>query len=104
MRWILSLCALTLLSLPAQADDPEGKFWVFVGTYTGKNSKGIYRCQLDVATGKLTDAELAAETEQPSFLAIHPSKRFLYSVGEYAKGPKKSGGINAFTLDAKTGS
>ena len=103
MRWILSLCALTLLSAPAPAQEPEGKFWVFIGTYTGKSSKGIYRCQLDVATGKLTAAELAAETEQPSFLAIHPNKKFLYSVGEYGKGPKKSGAINAFTLDPKTG-
>jgi len=103
MRWILSLCALTLLSAPAPAQEPDGKFWVFVGTYTGKNSKGIYRCQLDVASGKLSAAELAAETDNPSFLAIHPNKQFLYSVGEYGKGPKKSGGISAFSLDPKSG-
>jgi len=80
------------------------KYWVFVGTYTGGKSKGIYRCEFDPATGKLSEPMLAAETPSPSFLAIDPSHRFLYAVGETGvfKG-KKSGSVSAFTLDAKTG-
>jgi 6-phosphogluconolactonase len=49
--------------------------WVFLGTYTGKgekDSKGIYRCKFDDATGKLSAPELAAEMGSPSFVTIHP--------------------------------
>src|SRR5262249_6552338 len=53
------------------------KLWVYVGTYTGGPSKGIYRLDLDLATGKLSEPVLAAETANPSFLAIHPNRRFL---------------------------
>jgi 6-phosphogluconolactonase len=105
MRWILSLLCIVALACVGRADDKDGKYWVFVGTATGgKSGKGIYRCELDLTTGKLSNLMLVAEVDQPTFLAIHPSHQFLYSVGEYGKlGPKKTGGINAFALDAKTG-
>ena len=78
--------------------------WVFLGTNTGTgatDSKGIYRCKFDDATGKLTEAELAAEMASPSFVTIHPNKKFLYAVGE---GQNKDGGaVVAFAIDAKTG-
>ena len=52
---------------------PADEHWVFLGTYTGKSdkdSKGIYRCKFDDATGKLTEPELAAEMGSPSFVNI----------------------------------
>jgi 6-phosphogluconolactonase len=99
-----SACAAALLLAVVPGawseEKPKGdKMWVFVGTYTGAKSKGIYRFEFDTTTGKLTGPELAAETKNPSFLAIHPSQRFLYAVGELDKG----GGVSAFALDATTG-
>lgn len=90
--------ALTLLAaVPLlHADD---HYRVYFGTYTGPKSKGIYRAQLDAKTGKLSNVELAAETNSPSFLAIHPSNKFLYAVGEAGK----EGTVTAFAIDAKTG-
>jgi 6-phosphogluconolactonase len=90
------------------ADEPKpDKLWVFVGTYTGgkgdKASKGIYRYELDLATGKLTGKALAAEVKSPSFLAIHPSRKFLYAVNEGGTDSTKKGAITAFALDPKTG-
>lgn len=96
------LASLTALAVAAPAfADP---MWVFVGTYTGKNSKGIYRCEFDPATGKLGEAELAAETTSPSFLAVSPDRTRLFCVGEISdfRG-KKAGGVSSFALDAKTG-
>src|SRR5687768_12325655 len=58
------------------------KMLVYVGTYTNAKSKGIYRLELDTATGSLSPASLAAETPSPSFLAIHPNRRYLYAVNE----------------------
>jgi 6-phosphogluconolactonase len=64
----------------------SGSISVYIGTYTGKKSKGIYLLHLDPATGKLTEPELAGEMGSPSFLAIHPNHKFLYACGEAGKG------------------
>jgi 6-phosphogluconolactonase len=108
-RTILSLIALvgaamTLEAAPVQP--PSGKYWVFVGTYTSKDgSKGIYRSQLDVATGKLAEPEVAAEVGNPTFLALSPNGKTLYAVGEVGnQGEKKNeGGVHAYRVDAATG-
>jgi 6-phosphogluconolactonase len=47
---------------------------------------------------------LAAETVNPSFLAIHPNRRFLYAVGEVMEFQgQKSGAVSAFSIDPATG-
>jgi 6-phosphogluconolactonase len=112
-RWLALVAPLFFVaSVRVEADEGSGrkaaakgaKMWVYVGTYTGKNSKGIYRLELDTATGKLTSLGLAGETASPSFLAIHPSRRFLYAVGEIDNfNGKKTGAVSAFAIDAKTG-
>ena len=82
----------------------DGAMLVYIGTYTGGKSKGIYVSRFDPATGRLTPPELAAETPSPSFLAIHPAKRCLYAVGEATQlGGKPVGAVSAFKLDAHTG-
>jgi 6-phosphogluconolactonase len=96
----LTFSLLTASSLWAQEAKPE-KLWVFVGTNGGKLAKGIYRFELDLATGKLANGELAAEASAPGFVAIHPNTKFLYAVANI--GPKNQGGVLAFALDAKTG-
>jgi 6-phosphogluconolactonase len=89
---------------PALAASKSSETLVYVGTYTGKKSKGIYVSRLNTATGKLSDAELAAETISPSFLAAHPKGGFLYAVNEVSDfAGKKSGAVGAFAIDAATG-
>src|SRR5438552_1241596 len=88
----------------AAEDGKMDKLWVYVGTYTGGKSQGIYRFELDLATGKATAAELAGKSKDPSFVAIHPNRRFLYAVGEGDNlGSKNAGSLTAFALDPKTG-
>src|SRR5947209_6718408 len=85
-------------------DAGAGKLMVYVGTYTGGGSKGIYRLELDLASGQLSAPVLAARVESPSFLAIHPNRRFLYAVSEVGSfGGKKSGAVSAFAIDPRTG-
>jgi len=55
---------------------------VYIGTYTGGKSKGIYLSKFDASSGKLSAPELAIETKNPSFLCLHPNRKYLYSVGE----------------------
>src|SRR6516225_6982876 len=102
--WWFSM-ALVFLLASAAAPEPQlaaaekeakaVKRWLYVGTYTGGPSKGIYRFEMEPATGKLTARALAATTANPSFLAIHPNHRFLYAVGELEDfGGKKSGAVS----------
>jgi 6-phosphogluconolactonase len=98
--------AAVLFAASAAGDAPAkpGKQWVFIGTYTDHKSKGIYRYLLDTATGELTGGELAAEAVNPSFLAIHPTHRFLYAVSEVDEfNGKRSGAVTGFTLDPTDG-
>ena len=91
------------MAVHAQAD---GKYLVYVGTYTqeGSKSKGIYAYRFDEGTNQITSLGLAAETTNPSFVAIHPNGRFLYAVNEvqHYEGPN-SGGVSAFSIDRATG-
>jgi len=76
---------------------------VYVGTYTGPTSKGIYLFRWSGAT-RVGSIALAAGTVNPSFLARDPSGRFLYAVNEvstYQGG--KSGAVSSFSIDARTG-
>jgi 6-phosphogluconolactonase len=77
---------------------------LYVGTYTGPQSKGIYAYGYDAATGKLTPIGLAAETANPSFLAIDSTRKFLYAVNEGHDKGENSGAVTAFSIDdRKTG-
>lgn len=84
----------------------NSKYFVYIGTYTeeGSASKGIYAYRFDPATAQLTAIGLAAETINPSFLAVHPNQRFVYAVNEVTdfKG-EKSGAVSAFVIDRATG-
>lgn len=82
-------CAMLALVPAAKATDST----VFVGTYTSAVSKGIYVFHLDSVSGKLTNASLAVETSNPSFLAVHPNGRFLYAVNE-----NPNGAVSAFEI------
>ena len=79
---------------------------MYVGTYTRAPSKGIYAYRLG-ANGELTPmgaAGLAAETENPSFLAVHPNQRFLYAVNEVSRYEgQEAGSVSAFAIDRATG-
>jgi len=85
---------------PASAKQTR-EYWVYVGTYTKTLSKGIYRMKLDTTTGELSPPVLAAEIEDPNFLAIPPGNRFLYTVGHTNQG--KDSVVDAFALDAVSG-
>ena len=76
------------------------RYLVYVGTYTAKTaSKGIYAFRYDVSSGKLTPVGVAAETQDPSWVAIHPGGKFLYAVNEAGKNSM----VSAFSLDAQSG-
>ena len=96
----------SVVSLVAQRPATPGpaSMHVYFGTYTGEKSQGIYRSRLDLSTGALSAPELAATVTSPSFLAVHPSRRFLYAVNEMGKfGDRPTGAVSGFGIDGTSG-
>lgn len=96
------LSAATVCRAEPAPDKPK-VMRIYLGTYTGPKSKGIYQMRLDMAAGTLSTPELAGEATNPSFLAIHPNNKFLYAVSEVWGPQGKAGGVSAFAIDADSG-
>ena len=77
---------------------------VYVGTYTRDRKAGIYLLKMNRKSGELTPVGEVDAGENPSFLAIHPNKKYLYAVNETGNyKDTKGGAVSAFAIDRKTG-
>src|ERR1700687_3032815 len=110
---------LAALAGSAFPSDLKAESLVYFGTYTGfkytrrgapvgqSQSKGIYVSRFQSATGEASEPKLAVEIRTPSFLAVHPTRRYLYSVSEdpLSVGPYNDKGsfISAYAIDPPTG-
>ncbi|MGQ7742316.1 beta-propeller fold lactonase family protein, partial [Streptococcus suis] len=52
---------------------------IYFGTYTKRESKGIYKANFDSETGQLSNLELVTEEPNPTYLAFDKAGH-LYSV------------------------
>jgi len=72
---------------------------LLIGTYTAPaKSQGIYSYNVDLANGVFTQQSVTSGVSNPSFLALTPDKKLVYSVSESYKGSAAC----AFSLDEKT--
>lgn len=90
---------------PSHSKPSSGQYLAYVGTYTSKTpSKGIYVYRFDPESGSLAENGVAAETPDPSFLAVHPNGKYVYAVNEGAlTDGGKHGAVTAFSMDAQSG-
>jgi 6-phosphogluconolactonase len=96
---ITTAAVAAMVALDAAPPPATGQYLAYVGPYTRPNkSKGIYAYKFDSKTGKFTSIGLAAETSNPSFVAVHPNHKFLYAANENGQGM-----VSAFAIDAATG-
>jgi 6-phosphogluconolactonase len=102
---VLGFAPLTSLGGASHsARSSKGSYLAFVGTYTAQQSKGIYAYRFNGTTGQLASLGLVAETSNPSFFTVHPSRKFLYAVNETGDFQnQKSGAVSAFAIDGRTG-
>lgn len=95
--------------LRAESQSPAGRrLRAYVGSYTTAvdgpaNGEGIYLFDADSSTGELSNRRLVAKTPSPSWLAMHPSRKFLISVNEVDHYEGKSGSVTAFAIDPTSG-
>ena len=75
------------------------KTWIgFAGTYTKKESEGIYSFLLDTEEGKIKDVKVAGKIGNPTYLCISEDNRFLYSVAKDGD----NGGVASFKIQPET--
>lgn len=71
-------------------------YQMLVGTFTKGKSEGIYNLSFN-KKGKLISQTLAAKTDNPSYMAFSPDKKFLYAVNE----TKDNSGVTAYSFDTE---
>src|SRR5262245_23255046 len=95
---------LTVCASFCEAAEVHDQYLVYLGTYTGAKSKGIYVSTLTAKTGELTPPQLVAETPNPTFLTIHPKQKVFYAANEVGKFQgKPSGIVTAYAIDSASG-
>lgn len=87
------LFALVLIMSSASTGS-AGVATVWFGTRG--DSKGIYRATLEMSSGKLSEAELAAEIDSPGFVCVNSQGNLLFSLGRV---PGTDDNVAVFTID-----
>src|SRR5579863_6225984 len=103
-----ALAAARGLAAAGFAHAGQGRELAYVGTYTelpgpGKNGRGIELFEADLGTGDLVHRGLAAKSRNPSWIAVHPSRKYLYAVNEISDFQGGFGSVSAFAVDAESG-
>jgi 6-phosphogluconolactonase len=97
--FIFGSAALSVMERAGFAAGKDGAR-LLAGTQTSGSSKGLYSYSFAASTGDLTALGLAAEAENPTFLALAPDGRTVLAACELDKfGGKDSGAVSTFTLD-----
>jgi 6-phosphogluconolactonase len=84
----------------------------YVGSYSSSQGpegstgrgRGIYLFAMDPATGTLTQKQQCEDGMNPSWLAFHPSGKYLYAANEVSNFEgRDSGAVTAYAIDARSG-
>jgi len=95
---------IALITLLMNAcSSPTQEYLVYVGTYTGTGSEGVYAYRFNPVSGEIKSIGLVAKTDNPSFLVMDANGKFLYAVNELDSFQQKaSGAISVFSINKET--
>jgi len=99
---LYSACILATLAAAAGA---EGRYFIYVGSYTDapSQSKGIYAWRFEPSSGMVTPLGMVAETVNPAYVCATPDGRFLYAVNWQTADAEKGDTVSAYAIDKQTG-
>jgi 6-phosphogluconolactonase len=101
MRTVLYILMALLAGEALEAQPPE---ILYAATTSGHDSKGIYVLQFDRKTAKLTILQTVADKHNPNFLAVDPSRKYLYAICSEGVTPEdRNGAVLTFAIDQQTG-
>jgi 6-phosphogluconolactonase len=106
----LGVATLVLSVAVGRAADTSGPMFVYVGSYTknppgggSNNPVGLSVFRFDPATRALSPVQ-QVQSANPSFVALDPSRRFLYVINEIDDYEgQKSGSAEAYAIDPNNG-
>lgn len=100
----LASCRSTPATKPAQNQPKTENPLLYVGTYAGNDAASIFIYRMDTASGAIESVDTFQAGANPSFLAIHPSGRYLYAVNESGVSAGQPGGaVSAFAVEPQSG-
>lgn len=103
---LLALFCAGLFAVAAcgTAAGADGKMLVYIGTYAAADEDGIHVCELDMESGELIRRGGVRGIKNPSFQALHPNRKILYSVSETESFEgRREGAVSALAIDESTG-
>lgn len=97
---VLGVAGVFAAAPPAKIPKVAGQEILYVGTYSLRGSEGVYVYAFDRKTATLRKLQAVSGQKSPSFLAVHPSGKYVYSVNE---GAPVANGVSAYVVDRSTG-
>ncbi|SHM89935.1 lactonase family protein [Gracilibacillus kekensis] len=77
-----------------------GKQYIgYIGSYTKKESQGVYRFILDTGDKEIKNVEVAAPLDNPTYLTVSNDNRYVYAVSK----EEDKGGVTAFEISDSEG-
>jgi 6-phosphogluconolactonase len=102
MKQVLSF--LLFVSIFYSSVAQQKKEILYVGTFSVRGSQGIYAFSFDRVKRTLKLLQTVPSLESPSYLTLHPSGKFLYSVNRGRADVTDNGGsVSAYGIDPKSG-
>jgi 6-phosphogluconolactonase (cycloisomerase 2 family) len=93
---LIFFCSVFCFFAPAQ------NYYLFIGTFTHTDSKGIYVYKFNAKKGKLTEVTNTEKTVvNPSFLTVTRDGKYVYACTETRT--DTGGNVSAFSFDKKVG-
>ena len=86
----------------AMAEKPGA--YLLIGSYAGPEDPGIHVYSYDADNLQMNEVQQVTGNSNPSFLAVHPSGNFLYSVNEISGfNETEEGSVTSFIIERETG-
>lgn len=99
---ILFLLSLSIMGISSCTGQQAGSdYYLFVGTYTGEGSEGIYLYKFNSDDGSFSAVDTVSGIDNPSYLTLSPDNSFLYAVNELADSSRAT--VSAFSFNKKRG-
>lgn len=99
LAFILAGLTMAIGEQRTSAEEPL----VFISAFAGGKDAAIHAYQLDLATGALKLAQRTTDVQNPFFLAIAPSQKYLYSIHAKQFGGKEPEEVAAYEIVGRTG-
>jgi 6-phosphogluconolactonase len=104
MKYIFLFTMLIITGSSIMERDLSNKEYIYVGTYNEDGKPGIFVYQFDRKKGSMSLVQELGGMGSPSYLEIHPSGKYLYSVNRSSVGPdKKWGSVSSYKINPEKG-